>query len=58
MIPSDQMTIRRYKPLRHFADTLENGFRAGQAEGYEEREGKASEPAVNTRGSVRSEPNR
>ncbi|WP_137694559.1 hypothetical protein [Halorubrum sp. SP9] len=45
MIPSDQMIIRRYKPLRHFADTLENGFRAGQAEGYEEREGQASEPA-------------
>ena len=45
MIPSDQMIVRRYKPLRHFADTLENGFRAGHAEGYEEREGQASEPA-------------
>lgn len=45
MIPSDQMIIRRYKPLRHFADTLENGFRAGRADGYEEREGQASEPA-------------
>ncbi|MFY4814882.1 hypothetical protein ACOJIV_19630 [Haloarcula sp. AONF1] len=45
MIPSDQMIIRRYKPLQYFADTLENGFRAGQAEGYEEREGQASEPA-------------
>ncbi len=39
------MIIRRYKTLRRFADTLENGFRAGQAEGYEEREGQASEPA-------------
>ena len=45
MIPSDQMVIRRYKPLRHFADTIENGFRAGQADGYEEHEGQASEPA-------------
>jgi hypothetical protein len=45
MIPSDQMIIRRYKTLRHFADTLENGFRAGQAEGYEQREGQTSEPA-------------
>jgi len=33
MIPSGRMIIRRYKPLRHFADTLENGFRAGQVEG-------------------------
>lgn len=39
------MVIRRYKPLRHFASTLEDGFRAGQADGYEEREGQASEPA-------------
>ena len=38
------MIIRRYKPLRHFASTLENGFRAGQADEYEEREGQASEP--------------
>jgi len=45
MIPSDPMIIRRYKPLRHFEDTLRNGFRAGQADGYEEREGQASEPA-------------
>lgn len=44
MIPSDQMIIRRYKPLRHFASTLEDGFRAGQADGYEKREGQASEP--------------
>jgi hypothetical protein len=39
------MIIRRYKTLRRFADTLENGFRAGQAEGYEQREGQTSEPA-------------
>ena len=45
MIPSDQMIIRRYKPLQYFADTLEDGFRAGQADGYEEREGQASKPA-------------
>lgn len=45
MIPSDRMVIRRYKPLKYFADTLENGFRAGQAAGYEEREGQASQPA-------------
>jgi len=45
MVPSDQMIIRRYKPLRYFDDTLENGFRAGQAQGYEEREGQASVPA-------------
>lgn len=45
MIPSDQMIVRRYKPLRYFADTLENGFRAGQADEYEEREGQASAPA-------------
>lgn len=45
LIPSDQMVIRRYKPLRYFADTLNDGFRAGQADGYEEREGQASVPA-------------
>lgn len=45
MIPSDQMIIRRYKPLKHFPDTLEDGFRAGQADGYEGREGQASDPA-------------
>ena len=45
MIPSDQMIIRRYKPLRYFESMLENGFRAGQAKGYEEREGQASQPA-------------
>ncbi len=39
------MIIRRYKPLRYFASTLENGFRAGQAAEYEEREGQASNPA-------------
>lgn len=45
MIPSDKMVLRRYKPLRYFSDTLENGFRAGQAEGYEAREGQVSERA-------------
>lgn len=45
MIPSDKMVLRRYKPLRYFSDTLENGFRAGQAAGYEAREGQVSERA-------------
>ena len=45
MIPSDQMIIRRYKPLGYFAATLEDGFRAGQADEYEKREGQASEAA-------------
>jgi hypothetical protein len=45
MVPSDRMVIRRYKPLEYFADTLENGFRAGQADGYEAREGQVSQPA-------------
>ena len=45
MIPSDQMIIRRYKPLCHFDDTLRNGLRPGQAEEYEKREGQVSKPA-------------
>lgn len=45
MIPSDQMVVRRYKPLRYFESMLEEGFRAGQADEYEELEGQASEPA-------------
>lgn len=45
MIPSDRMVVRRYMPLRYFASMLEEGFRAGQADEYEEREGQASEPA-------------
>lgn len=45
MVPSDRMVVRRYKPLEYFSDTLENGFRAGQADGYEERESQVSQPA-------------
>ena len=45
MIPSDRMVLRRYKPLEYFSDTLENGFRAGQAAEYEAREGQVSEQA-------------
>lgn len=48
MIPSDRMVLRRYKPLRYFSDTLEKGFRAGQAAGYEAREGQVSERARET----------